>query len=84
MFVAVNAGEGALPVAPAELLTEAVMAMAKKPTRTGDAWMALSRLPADWAESELGVRARLRVAAELGLTEELARAQEAARGLMTR
>lgn len=84
VFVAVDASEGTLPAEPVELLTEAVNAMAKKPTRTGDAWTALSRLPAEWAEAELGVRLRLRIAAELGLTDELARAQEAARRLMKR
>jgi hypothetical protein len=66
--------ENQLPTTPTELIAEAAAAIAKKPMRTGDAWLALSRLPADWARSELGVRLRLRVAAELGQTEELNRA----------
>lgn len=77
-LVGKDAAEGALPAAPADLLLEAIEAMRKKPTRTGDAWLALSRLPADWAESELALRLRLRVTAELGLMDEFARAQEAA------
>ena len=84
VFVSVDASDGKLPTEPAELLTEAVNAMAKKPTRTGDAWTALSRLPPEWRESELGVRLRLRVAAELGLADELAQAQEAAQRLIKR
>lgn len=78
LLVAKEAAEGTLPVEPADLLREAVEAMAKRPTRTGDAWLALSRLPAAWLESELVVRLRLRVAGELGLVDEFARAQEAA------
>lgn len=68
--------ENQLPTTPTELIAEAAAAMAKKPYRTGDAWLALSHLPADWAKSELGVRLRLRVAADLGLADELARALE--------
>jgi hypothetical protein len=71
--------ENQIPTAPAELIAEAASAMAKAPRRTGDAWIALSRLPADWAHSELAVRLRLRVAAELGLAEELDQAQADAR-----
>ena len=74
--------ENQIPATPAELIVEAVAAMAKAPTRTGDAWLALSHLPPDWAQSELGVRLRLRVAAELGLPDELAQAQEEARRLL--
>jgi hypothetical protein len=48
--------------------------MAKKPYRTGDAWLALTRLPTDWAKTELAIRLRLRVTAELGLADELASA----------
>jgi len=73
--------QNTLPTTPAELITEAAAAMAKSPTRTGDAWLALSRLPSDWAASELGVRLRLRVAAELGHSEELTRALADARAL---
>jgi hypothetical protein len=71
-----DAAPGALPTEPADLLREAAEAMAKKPTRTGDAWLALSRLPPEWAETELVLRLRLRVAAELGLVDEFVRAQE--------
>ncbi|WP_138223093.1 hypothetical protein [Nibricoccus aquaticus] len=81
ILVAEAAGEGSLPAEPADLLREAVEAMAKKPTRTGDAWLALSRLPVEWRESELAVRLRLRVAAEVGLDEEFARAKAAAERL---
>jgi|GEM_PF-2181707 len=81
-LVAKDAEENALPAAPADLLREAIEAMGKKPTRTGDAWLALSRLPADWRETELAVRLRLRIAAELGLADEFAQAQESARRLM--
>ncbi len=73
--------QNTLPSSPAELIAEAAAAMAKSPTRTGDAWLALSRLPPAWARSELGVRLRLRVAAELGHSEELARALADARAL---
>jgi hypothetical protein len=78
ILVANDAAEGALPTEPADLVAEAVNAMAKKPTRTGDAWLALSRLPPAWLETELVVRLRLRVTADLGLMDEFARAQEAA------
>jgi len=71
-----------LPATPAALIAEAAAAMVNKPARTGDAWLALTRLPADWAKSELGVRLRLRVAAELGHTDELARAQADATALL--
>ena len=73
--------QNTLPTAPAELIAEAAAAMAKSPTRTGDAWLALARLPPDWARSELGVRLRLRVAAALGHSAELARALADARAL---
>ena len=66
--------ENQIPSTPAELIAEAAAAMAKKPTRTGDACLALFRLPSDWAASELGVRLRLRVATELGLADERAQA----------
>jgi hypothetical protein len=73
--------ENQLPTTPVDLIAEATAAMAKKPYRTGDAWLALSHLPADWAKSELGVRLRLRVAADLGLADELAHALEDAKRL---
>jgi hypothetical protein len=82
ILVAKDGAEGGLATEPAELLREAVEAMAKRPTRTGDAWLALSRLPADWRESELAVRLRLRVALELGRVDEFARAREAASRLV--
>lgn len=57
--------ENDLPTEPADLMAEACAAMAKKPYRTGDAWLALSRLPADWSKSELGIRLRMLVSAQL-------------------
>jgi hypothetical protein len=71
-----------LPTAPSDLLREAAAAMAKKPTRTGDAWGALEALPEDWRESELALRLRLRVAAELGLPDAFAQAKDAAGRIM--
>jgi len=68
--------ENQIPATPADLISEAAAAMAKKPYRTGDAWLALTRLPPNWARSELAVRLRLRVAVELGLADALARAQK--------
>ncbi len=76
-----EAERGALPADPAELLAEAAAAMAKKPTRTGDAYLALSRLPADWAASEPALRLKIKVYADLGLTEEFEKAKSAARSL---
>jgi len=73
--------ENPVPTTPADLIAEAAAAMAKMPTRTGDAWLALSRLPTAWAGSELGVRLRIRVAAGLGLTDDLNRALAEARAL---
>jgi hypothetical protein len=73
--------ENKIPSAPADLISEAADAMEKKPYRTGDAWLALTRLPPAWARSELAVRLRLRVAIELGLTDELALAQKDAAAL---
>jgi hypothetical protein len=73
-----EATEESLPTAPEDLLREAAAAMAKKPTRTGDAWRALQALPAEWAKSGLALRLRLRVAAELGLEESFAQAKDAA------
>jgi hypothetical protein len=67
--------ENKIPTTPADLVAEATAALAKKPFRTGDAWLALSRLPPDWLQSEPGVRLRLLVAFELGLTDEFARAK---------
>ena len=72
-----------LPSSPADLIAEAATAMAKLPARTGDAWLALSRLPSDWIRSELGIRLRLRVSAELNYTEELNCALIDARALKT-
>ena len=70
--------ENQIPSNPAELLAEATAALAKKPFRTGDAWLALSRLPPEWLESEPAVRLRLLVATELGLPDDFARARSAA------
>jgi hypothetical protein len=74
--------ENQIPSTPADLIVEAAAAMAKKPTRTGDAWLALSRLPPAWAQSELGVRLRLRVATELGMTDECSRALDDAKRVL--
>ena len=70
-LVAPDATGAALPIAPAELLLEAVRALTARPSRTGDGWLALSRLPADWAGTELALRLRMRAAAELGLFDEI-------------
>ena len=60
-----------LPSKPAELLAEAVSALAQKPSRTGDAWLALSHLPEPWKQCELALRLRLKVSAELQLADEV-------------
>lgn len=60
-----------LPTQPAALLAEAVSALAHKPFRTGDAWLALSHLPEPWQHCELALRLRLRVSTELGLDDEV-------------
>lgn len=73
--------DATLPSTPADLLAEAAAAMAKTPTRTGDAWIALQHLPAEWHACELAVRLRLRIAAELGLSDEFTAAQTDARAL---
>lgn len=67
-----DATVASLPDSPQELLTEAVTALSQKPTRTGDAWLALSRLPEAWKQCELAIRLRLKVATDLGLTDEIA------------
>jgi len=77
-LVAADATDAALPAAPADLLLEAVRALTTRPSRTGDGWLALSRLPADWAGAELALRLRMRAAAELGLFDEI---EEIQRGL---
>lgn len=66
-----NATVDELPSQPPALLAEAVSALSHKPSRTGDAWLALSRLPDLWQHSELALRLRLRVSTELGLTDEI-------------
>ncbi len=77
LLVSHDAAEGSLPEAPADLLCEAAQALAKRPVRAGDAWLALSRLPEAWAKTEPALRLRMRVASELGLAEEFARAKDA-------
>lgn len=72
------------PSTSIDLMTEAVAAMAKKPYRTGDAWLALSRLPPDWAKSELGVRLRLLVAAELFSAPQMEASRKDAAQIMRR
>jgi hypothetical protein len=74
-LVTADADGAPAPASPAALLLEAAAAMAKKPHRTGDAWLALSRLPEKWAGLELALRLRLLVATELGLAGEVAAAQ---------
>lgn len=63
------------PTDLAALLAEATAALAKRPFRSGDAWIALERLPAAWAKSELALRLRMKAAAELGLEHELQEAK---------
>lgn len=70
-LTAQNATAEELPAHPSALLAEAVSAVAQKPFRTGDAWLALSQLPEPWQHSELALRLRLRVSTELGLTDEV-------------
>jgi hypothetical protein len=65
-LIAPTATADNLPGEPGALLAEAASALAARPARTGDAWMALRQLPAAWADSELGLRLRLHAAAELG------------------
>lgn len=74
-LVSPDATGASLPVAPAGLVAEAIQALWSKPARTGDGWLALSRLPPDWAESELVLRLRMRAAAELGLFDEIKKIQ---------
>jgi hypothetical protein len=74
-LVTADADDAPSPGSPDALLLEAAAAMARKPTRTGDAWLALSRLPEKWAGLELALRLRLLVAAELGLAGEVAATQ---------
>jgi hypothetical protein len=74
-LVSPDATDASLPHAPAELVQEAINALWSKPARTGDGWLALSRLPPDWAESELVLRLRMRAAAELGLFDEIEKIQ---------
>lgn len=76
-----DATNSSLPTTAPELMQEAVAALAQKPARTGDAWLALSRLPEPWRQSELGIRLRLKVATELGLKEELTQLREELRKL---
>lgn len=46
-----DAGQG-----PAAVVAAAFRALTASPARTGDAWLWLEKLPADWRESELGRR----------------------------
>ena len=71
-----------LPATPAAALLDAAQAMHKKPTRTGDAWLALAKLPPAWRESELALRLRLLVALELGATEEVKAVNQSLRTLL--
>jgi hypothetical protein len=47
----------------ADLVAAVLAALASSPARTGDAWLLLQQLPADWRESELGRRLALAVTA---------------------
>jgi hypothetical protein len=72
-----SAERGQLPGTPGELMAEAVRALSKTPARTGDAWLALSRLPPPWQNSELGVRLRAQAASKLGDEQLLAEIKSA-------
>lgn len=74
--------ENRLPATPADLMAEAIAATAHKPYRSGDAWLALAHLPPDWRKSELGVRIRLCIAAELMSPAEIDSANEDAGKIM--
>jgi hypothetical protein len=73
-----------LATKPADLLAEAFSAVVAKPARTGDAWLALSHLPPVWQQSELAIRLRMSVAAQLGWPDLFARAQTDAKVLAQR
>jgi hypothetical protein len=66
-LVARDAAPGSVPEAPHDCVIEAVHALATTPSRAGDAWLALQKLPPEWRETELVVRLRLQTAMVLGL-----------------
>ncbi len=68
-----------LPTDAPALLLEAVRATTATPARTGDAWLALERLPDDWKKSELAVRLRLKLAIALGAPRGFTAAREDAK-----
>lgn len=70
-LTAATAEVASLPEKHDELLMEAIEALRAPPYRSGDAWLALARLPETWRETELVLRLRLLVAGELGLADEL-------------
>lgn len=55
-FMVVRAGESISGGDHAALMAAAFQALASSPARTGDAWLLLQQLPADWRESEPGRR----------------------------
>ncbi|HEY9155189.1 MAG TPA: hypothetical protein VIM69_08670 [Opitutaceae bacterium] len=73
-----------LPTEPAPLLEEAFNALTVNPARVGDGWLALSRLPDDWKQTELAVRLRLLAASQLNLHKEYAEAQADVKALAHR
>lgn len=73
-LVSPDADTSPLPVDPAARLLEAVRALTSAPPRTGDAWLMLADLPANWSGNELAVRLRLRLATELALPSTYAAA----------
>lgn len=74
-LVSADATNAELPKEPADLLVEAINALAQKPARTGDAWTAISHLPENWKHNQLVARVRVKLALELGLPDELAAAK---------
>jgi len=74
-LTAPDAVVGNLPTDPAHLLEEAFTALTAAPARVGDGWLALSRLPEDWRQTELAVRLRLIATSQLNLRHDYAAAQ---------
>jgi hypothetical protein len=64
-----------LPTEPAKLLEEAFNALTANPARVGDGWLALSRLPEEWKQTELAVRLQLIATSQLNLHKDYAEAQ---------
>ena len=79
-----DATVGELPTAPAQLLEEAFTALTANPARVGDGWLALSRLPDEWKQTELAVRLQLIATSQLNLGKDYATAQAEAKALAHR